>query len=340
MNDVNELKGTAWEDHLVQVFTRIQNEGGMLPFKAYLARMRTYPIVYHEVVTLAPSDDGNDWEMLLDLRPANDPFYANHFGTQGGTVMMGQGLKDLFRRHVEKESLIPFKSQAEFRFCGLATTPWAKRDHAYVPVFARLLARKPEKYQGTWVSVSKRDQATIDISCRVYVEMAVNVMLNGAMPYYAEFTGTYSDMVVPAIGEDFFLTVDNDINPMDIVVNAGCDPSGWKYIGPPLSGQMSYQVKLIKLGFVNDLTEAKSEAAEMGYRLLEGQARDAFRIQYPVYDGNGGVIFGGSEWEFPDDDRRVTALAHTGNEWAPVFCWSTKDFDETDRWAVTDLEEE
>lgn len=340
MIDINKLGKPDWEELLVQVFRRIQNDGGILPPNAYWARLTTFPVVYHEVVTLAPSDDGSDWEVLLDLRPADDLFYANKFGTQGGTVMMRKGLKDLFRRHAKKESLIPFESLSEFRFCGLATTPWAKRDHAYVPVFARLLPRKPEKFQGTWVSVSKRDQYPIDISCSVYVDMAVRVMLEGAQPYYAEFPGTYSDLPVPSLDEGFPLVVDNDTNPIEVVTAAGCNFKGWKYIGPALSGEVTYRAKLIKLGRVPNLADAKLKAGEKGYRLLEGQAADTFSIQYPTYDGQGPVIFGGSEWEYPQGERRVAVLIPSGDAWVQDFQWSETSFGPEDRWAVVPLKQE
>lgn len=177
---------------LLDVFRYIQGRGGFLPTSVYWERLRTFPTIYHESIELAPSDDGKGWEVLMDHRPADDPYYADQYGTQGGTVMMRTTTEELFERHGRKESGIPVSSPKEFRFCGLAVTPKTKRDHAYVVVFARMLPRKPAtsgEYRGVWVPVDKFNELPLIPSNKVYVEMARDVMLYGALPHYREFLG-------------------------------------------------------------------------------------------------------------------------------------------------------
>lgn len=174
---------------LTDVFKYIQERGGFLPEQVYWERLKTFPAIYHESLNFAPSDDGAGWEILMDLRPPEDIYYANQYGTQGGTVMMRQTLTDLAAKSAAKESLIPGR-QEDFRFCGLAVTPFTKRDHAYVAVFGRILPRKPEKFSGTWVPVGKISEYPLVPSNKVYVEMAIAVMLHGAIPHYREFLGT------------------------------------------------------------------------------------------------------------------------------------------------------
>ena len=187
--DLGAMSREDREAVLEDVFRWIQKEGGFLPKNVYWERLKTFPAVYHESLNFAPSDDGTGWEILMDLRPSDDPYYANQYGTQGGTVMMRQTLTDLAAKNAAKESLIPGR-QEDFRFCGLAATPNTKRDHAYVVVFGRILPRKPEKFSGTWVPVGKISEYQLVPSNRVYVEMAIAVMLQGAMPHYREFLGT------------------------------------------------------------------------------------------------------------------------------------------------------
>ena len=73
---------------------------------------------------------------------------------------------------------------------------------------------------------------------------------------------------IPADKEWFTLEVDDDVDPMGVVTSAGYNPSGWKYLGPELSGKMPLQVKLVRLGYVRNLKGAREKADELGYRLV------------------------------------------------------------------------
>ncbi|TSC70638.1 MAG: hypothetical protein CEO12_218 [Parcubacteria group bacterium Gr01-1014_46] len=178
---------------LVEVFQWIRKQGGYLPASIYWERLKTFPTVHHECVEFCPSADGTGWEVLLDLRPPDDPHFPSMYGTQGFTVMTGDVLQGLFERHCAEESYIPTIA-GDFRFCGLGVSPHTKRDHAYVVVFARLLPGRPAtiqdgEYRRDWVPVSRLGEVAMVPSNRFYLQMAINVMLNGAMPYYGEFHG-------------------------------------------------------------------------------------------------------------------------------------------------------
>lgn len=141
-------------------------------------------------------------------------------------------------------------------------------------------------------------------------------------------------LTVPADDEEFDLEVDNDIDPTEVVRAAGYDPENWKYLGPKLSGKPKYRAKLVLLGYVRNLEEAREKADKIGYRLLEGQAREPFKKKYPEPDGKGPVIFGGSEWQRPSGDASVAYLHGFRGRWDSRFGWSGCGFSEDWRWAV------
>jgi hypothetical protein len=139
---------------------------------------------------------------------------------------------------------------------------------------------------------------------------------------------------VPADDEWFNLTVNDDINPMDVVISAGYNADGWKYLGPELSGTRTLRVKLTRLGYARNLREAEEKADKLGYRLVEGQAREPFKAKFPKPDGKGSVIFGGSEWQDPDGGADVAYLNVFEDEWHSHFLWSGSDFDDDCRWLI------
>ena len=141
-------------------------------------------------------------------------------------------------------------------------------------------------------------------------------------------------LAVPADDEWFELEVDDDIDPMEVVRAAGYDPKGWKYLGPKLSGKHKHRAKNIRLGRVKNLEEAREKADKMGYRVLEGQAREPFKKKYPKPDGKGPIVFGGSEWQGPDGRPSAAYLGGFGGELGSRFGWSEDDFGGHDRWPV------
>ena len=140
--------------------------------------------------------------------------------------------------------------------------------------------------------------------------------------------------VVPADGELFDLEVDNTRDPMEVVTSAGYDANGWRYLGPEFTGKQILRVKLVRLGYVRNLKEAEDKAAKMGCRLVQGQARESFKTKFPKAEGNGLVVFGGSEWRHPDGAARVACLGDFEDEWHSDFDWSADDFLGGCRWLV------
>lgn len=185
-NYLDGMSEAERERLLADAFSWVQ--GKRLPPAAYWARLLAFPTVFHEYIELAPADDGNGWEILMDLKPSTDPFYANLWGTQGMTVMMRQNLGDLTAQHEREESAI--KSNAKFRFCGVVTDPDSPRHHAYVNVFARLLPQKPEKFEGSWLPLNAPDKIhdgrSIIPLCRKYMALVAGVMLEGEPPDFWE----------------------------------------------------------------------------------------------------------------------------------------------------------
>lgn len=197
--DLDVMSEDEREHVLVDVFSWIQSHGGRLPVSAYWERLKTFPTVYHESIEFCRSYDGTSFEVLLDQRPSDDPNFAGQYGTQGFTVMNGQTLEKLVQHHNKTE--ITFSSPEEFRFCGLAVAPLgerektAKGDHPYIVIFARILEEKPVmgtggEYKQVWLSVDKLSELPVISVCKAYIEVAVNVMLRGAIPHYLEFLGT------------------------------------------------------------------------------------------------------------------------------------------------------
>ena len=134
--------------------------------------------------------------------------------------------------------------------------------------------------------------------------------------------------VLPAIDEWFDLEVNDDMDPMLVVSSAGFDLKGWEYLGPQFSGKKTYRVKLIELGSVKNLEDArqKARAKNPKYRLLEGQAREPFKAKYPRHNGRP-IVFGGSVWQDPHRFRNVACLGGLrSGRWRSNFDWSGDDF--------------
>ena len=145
------------------------------------------------------------------------------------------------------------------------------------------------------------------------------------------------DIVATGVRADnkwFTLEVDDGINPMSVVTTAGYNPEGWKYLGPNLLGKRTLRVKLVGLGYVRNLDEAQKRAGEMGYRLVEGQAREPFKTRFSKPDDKGPVVFGGSQWQDPDGGASVACLDGFGDGWHPYFYWASNGFHVYSRWLV------
>ena len=139
---------------------------------------------------------------------------------------------------------------------------------------------------------------------------------------------------IPADDVWFDLEVDNDINPMDVVTSGGFNARGWEYLGPQLSGKRTLQVKLVHLGYVRNLEEARKRADEKGHRLVEGQAQEPFKTKFPKPDGKEPIIFGGSEWWIPEGGAYAPYLYEFKVGWKLPFRSSDDNFPNFWRWLI------
>ena len=138
----------------------------------------------------------------------------------------------------------------------------------------------------------------------------------------------------PPIDEWFDLEIDNTIDPMEVVTTAGHIAKDWEFLGPPFQGKSIRPVKLVGLGYVANLEAARIAAKVKGYRLLEGQAREPFKVKFPRHNGRP-IVFGGNEWQNPYSHRSVTYLRHVGRRsWNASFSWSDSGFIVSWLWAV------
>lgn len=141
---------------------------------------------------------------------------------------------------------------------------------------------------------------------------------------------------LPADGELFQLTLDaSQADPMAMVRGDGYDPKGWKFNGPALQGTLTGQFKLVRLGAVSSLTDARAKAHAMSVTLAEGQWREAFKAAYPHNDKGGPIAFGGetTEWVHPSS-RRFPVLRDSGKSWRSSFHWADGGFGDSWRWLV------
>lgn len=115
----------------------------------------------------------------------------------------------------------------------------------------------------------------------------------------------------------FTIQVDNSIDPMDVVRIIWGNSKGWRYLGPKLKDPVTYQVKLVRLGHVRNLAEARKKADRIGCRLVEGQAMEPFMKIFPRPDRRRPIIFGGSRWMDPFNNVYMVVLDTFLDKWYP-----------------------
>ncbi|MDO8473998.1 MAG: hypothetical protein Q7S62_00365 [bacterium] len=145
---------------------------------------------------------------------------------------------------------------------------------------------------------------------------------------------TTHEIVVPVEDKWFDLEIDNDKNPLAIVLSAGHSAYNWEYLGPELRGRQTYQVKLVRLGYVCNVERARRKANALGYRLVGGHAREPFKAKFPNNDRKGPVIFGASEWKDSYDEVVVASLDGFEGGWNESFSVSGGYFGKACRWLV------
>ncbi len=113
---------------------------------------------------------------------------------------------------------------------------------------------------------------------------------------------------VPKDGEEFELTLNGDeVDPLEMVRKDGLPhPEKWKFEGPRVAGKLTGRFKLIHIfggcpDHLDDVAIKIAQGWEGGWKLAEGQWREAFKERYPHHDQRATepIYFGGSKWIAP-----------------------------------------
>jgi len=190
------LPKDEYEAVATAVFDRITAEGGRMPKLAYFARLRALPATFQEMMEICRVGDG--YEILLDLRDDDDPYYGGRYAGHGSTVLRGDTFAMAASRNASSEAKLPPEIDGvPWIYCGHVNSPNTIREHACVNVFARVHPEKPEGAHGTWVPLEdvnldrtgKVRKHPIIQSSVVYLATAINVAVFGKAPTYTEFLG-------------------------------------------------------------------------------------------------------------------------------------------------------
>lgn len=115
---------------------------------------------------------------------------------------------------------------------------------------------------------------------------------------------------IPADGEVFELTLDQIVNPMEMVRGDGYDPTNWEFVGQQVEPQ-TRRFKLVRVGYCRNLDEVRKKLIQYG-DIPEGQWREAFKKAFPQNDGNGLVGFPDASWVLPNGSAFFPALFEGG----------------------------
>lgn len=146
----------------------------------------------------------------------------------------------------------------------------------------------------------------------------------------------------PHVYEWFMLEVNNDVDPMSVWDGLFGQNPGPKedkrYLGPGLIGKCFYQyAALLSLGRVSGEQEACEKALSLGFRLMEGRARDVLHNLGKRCTQT--VAFGYDQWE--TKNGRVILTLQGGWDGNTCRSWRSAygEFSETTLWAAVSLEQ-
>lgn len=132
--------------------------------------------------------------------------------------------------------------------------------------------------------------------------------------------------ILPRVEEIFSLQV-MPADPMKLIELAGLKKQGCVFLGPTYQKKRVYKKIRMKNFDRVSCKRAGEMAANIGGRLLEGQACESFLKQYPVPSEHGPdiILFGTSEWQTLQRDtpvRRIACLCKVENSWVADLTWS------------------
>lgn len=106
------------------------------------------------------------------------------------------------------------------------------------------------------------------------------------------------DANYPKLGSVFELTIDGEIDPLEMLVSGEFDPSEWRFIGAFLAGKQTCRFKLVDVGRSDNISEVREKLTKHG-SIPEGQWREAFKAAYPEPDGRGPIGIADISWVPP-----------------------------------------
>lgn len=142
--------------------------------------------------------------------------------------------------------------------------------------------------------------------------------------------------IIPRVDERFSLQV-IPADPMKLAELAGLKKQGCVFLGPTYPKRHYKKIRLQNFDRVG-CARAREMSANIGGRLLEGQACLSFIEQYPVPSECGPdiILFGTSEWQTLQRGvplRHIACLCKVENSWAIGLTWS-KDTTYNGVWVV------
>jgi hypothetical protein len=102
----------------------------------------------------------------------------------------------------------------------------------------------------------------------------------------------------PRAGEVFELTLDFDApanDAMEMVEEFGYNSTGWSYVGAKVTGRQTRRFKLVQIGYCSNTEKVRAKTAALG-ATPEGQWINAFKVAYPVPDGQGPIGIADDSW--------------------------------------------
>lgn len=142
------------------------------------------------------------------------------------------------------------------------------------------------------------------------------------------------DIIVPADGTEFKLTMSEIINPLAMIYAAGHNPELLKFKGVLDMIPRTVKFKLVRIGCRTDFFHVPRALKRHGF-IPEGQWREVLRKTYPLNDGRGPIGIPNASWVHLYDGACFPVLdGLCGKIWHPGFSRVKNDYDASWRWLV------
>lgn len=181
---LEKLNEVQLERELLGFFEFLKKRHGKMPAKAYYKKTEVFPTPYAEISPIVKTSKG--YEILLEHRPKNDPYWPSQWCTQGITILGRDTMRATLSDHSRHESGI-LNGASRLDFAGAVSYPKLRRGHAVTLVFIRYLKKKPKRYRGSWHPLDKLPQPFIK---HMYsVTNLIKNYLKTKKPAYVEYLG-------------------------------------------------------------------------------------------------------------------------------------------------------